>query len=366
MAKTCSLWIVVAVLAGGLALQHRALRNVQTELAALTAPVSAPAEAATASAIESQAAPESPEPASDNAQIDQRLTALEGAVRQLTLASEVLMERGHLPLSVAKLAELRRKFLDPALSDADRLEALRVLRREKAVDDEVVRGGVEWLQVLGDPASIRKLLAQFDGLESSFLREPLLRLATTHTDNGVRRQAIKNLESFVGDAAVDALLWKLLASEGDPDARRQVENSLRRGPMTEARMADLRQRALDSNASFRERLIAFQCMSSANVADAQMTTAFADGVVARGQTEETATLFRALDNTGNLAAAPALVKGLQSENTELRMLALDALSEMQSDATVVKWLKFVAENDTDARVRNEAVRVLAQGANQSP
>jgi HEAT repeat protein len=107
-------------------------------------------------------------------------------------------------------------------------------------------------------------------------------------------------------------------------------------------------------------------MSSANVADAQMTTAFADGVVARGQTEETATLFRALDNTGNLAAAPALVKGLQSENTELRMLALDALSEMQSDATVVKWLKFVAENDTDARVRNEAVRVLAQGANQSP
>jgi HEAT repeat protein len=98
--------------------------------------------------------------------------------------------------------------------------------------------------------------------------------------------------------------------------------------------------------------------------DAQTTAAFLDEVVALNNDELTADLFGALDNTGNLAAAPALIKGLQSDKVELRVRALDALSEMQSDATVVQWLQYAARNDAHDRVRAEAVRVLAQAGNQ--
>jgi HEAT repeat protein len=75
----------------------------------------------------------------------------------------------------------------------------------------------------------------------------------------------------------------------------------------------------------------------------------------------TGRLFRMLDNTGNLAAAPALIQGLQLEDWRLRGSAVDALSEMQSDPNVVKWLQHVAQNDADERVRAEASRVLSNG-----
>ena len=361
MSKNVIVSLVAIVLFSGLILQQRSLRDVRSELANLKAAQSSVVVADT-STIERPEHDEMPGPTVDGRRIDQRLATVEAAVQQITRASELLMERGHLPLSEAKVAELRTRFLNASLPDAERLNALRVLHREKAVDDDVLRGGVEWLQTATAPAVIRGLLNGFEGLNSPSLREPLLRLASTHADVVVRGQAIRNLESFVDDAAVDALLWKALVSEQNADVQRQAEDSLRHGPMTEERVADLRQRTLNHNASFREQLAAFRYLSSAKVADAQLTAAFAESVVARGQADEMAALFRSLDNTGNLAAAPALVKGLQGGNPELRMMALDALSEMQSDATVVKWLGFMAENDADPRVRAEALRVLAQGA----
>jgi HEAT repeat protein len=129
-------------------------------------------------------------------------------------------------------------------------------------------------------------------------------------------------------------------------------------------LTGLKEQILDATISWRERFRAFRSLAGKGLADAPTTVAFADEVMALNQDDLAEELFRALDNTGNLAAAPALIKGLQSGNAELRMLALDALSEMQSDATVVPWLQHVARSDSQDRVRAEAARVLAQAGNK--
>ncbi len=129
-------------------------------------------------------------------------------------------------------------------------------------------------------------------------------------------------------------------------------------------MTGLKGQILDATLSWLERFRAFRSLAGKGLADAPTTVAFVDEVMASNQDDLAEELFRALDNTGNLAAAPALIRGLQSGNAELRMLALDALSEMQSDATVLQWLQHVARNDAQDRVRAEAARVLAQAGNK--
>jgi HEAT repeat protein len=155
-----------------------------------------------------------------------------------------------------------------------------------------------------------------------------------------------------------------LASELEQELKRQRELAARNVSTGSAPAAELKEHLLDTNRGLKERFSAFRALVRRGLIDAQTTVSFVDEIVARNDDELTAELFGALDNTGNLAAAPALIKGLQSDKVELRMRALDALSEMQSDATVVQWLQHVARTDTEERVRAEAVRVLAQAGNQ--
>lgn len=293
----------------------------------------------------------------------QRLAALEEQVRQLTLASESLMERGQLPLSAAKTAELRGRFLDASLPDDERLRILRILRRNQAIDDEVLRTGLAWMETLSDTKLIGDVLEQFVGLKSPALRDKALRLVATHPDEQIRRRAAQVLGGF-DDPQVESAIWTALASEQSRGVQGQLEDVLREMPMSPERQADLERRLANNAASFRERFAAFRVLMSAKAASAEAVRDFANEVVAQNNVDQTADLFRMLDNTGNLAAAPALIYGLQTDNPKLRALALDALSEMQSDPTVVKWLQHSANNDADERVRAEAVRVLAQAGNK--
>jgi hypothetical protein len=161
------------------------------------------------------------------------------------------------------------------------------------------------------------------------------------------------------EARVQALTLAL-----EQERQRQGEIKANSTAIAQVPLDELKAQLLDPHRGLKERFRAFRTLMRHDLLDAQTTTSFLDEIMKLNDQELTAELFGALDNTGHLAAAPALIKGLQSDNVELRMRALDALSEMQSDATVVQWLQHVARNDVEERVRAEAVRVLAQAGNQ--
>ncbi|HEX5219497.1 MAG TPA: HEAT repeat domain-containing protein [Verrucomicrobiae bacterium] len=348
----------LAALAGALAWQQAQIRALQSELAVLKSqPVGV---AADHNPRERTAEFLNP----DQGTMPERLLAMEKQVQQLMLASESLMERGQLPLSPAKAIEVKNRFLDASLSSEERLRALRLLQKNHAIDDEVLSAGLAWIETLSDTRLMSDLLEQFVGLKSPALREKALQLVATHPEDQIRRRAVQILGASGDARVVESALWTLLASEQSRSVQYQLEEALREIPMDSTRQLSLEQRALNDQSPLRERLAAFRLLMAANVASAQTVKDFANTVLAQNNADQTAELFRMFDNTGNLAAAPALINGLQLDNPHLRALALDALSEMQSEPTVIKWLQHAAMNDTDERVRAEAVRVLGQAGNK--
>jgi HEAT repeat protein len=165
---------------------------------------------------------------------------------------------------------------------------------------------------------------------------------------------------------VNALEARLQALTLELEQERQQQRQLGSNStaLALASADELKAQVMDPHRGWKDRFRAFRTLMRQGLMDAQTTTAFLDEVMKLNDDELTAELFGVLDNTGNLAAAPALIRGLQLDKVELRMRALDALSEMQSDATVVQWLQHVARTDAEERVRAEAVRVLAQAGNQ--
>jgi HEAT repeat protein len=357
--------VVAAGLVGALVVQHRSLGRIESELAALKSTGAAGAPSAPAEAPERRGLFGRSEPAAasaNTAAIEQRLAAIEDAVGRLGKASEHLMERGQLPLSEAKAAELKAKFLDASLPDNERLRVLRLLRQNNVVDEAVIAGALGWAQAATgtDPRVAASVLDQLDGLDNASLKGPLLQFASTSTDSRVRRQAIENLERFAGDPAVDALLWKAVQSDEDPAVRRQAENALREGPMSEARIADMRRRALNPNASLEERLTAFRALGNSQTDMGDVATQMAAVAQSAQDPRQRAQIFGAFDGMNNPALAPALVQGLQDASPDVRRQAADALSGLSGDQAVADWLRYVAENDADPRVRREAQQALSE------
>ncbi len=220
--------------------------------------------------------------------------------------------------------------------------------------------GLIWQQ-----RSLRRMhtdLVELAQQEHQPVHTPVASGAATHLATCTAAQAeVRALQVRV--VGLEARVQELtLALQSEFQRQREADaNNLTAGPVS---ARELQEQILDTKRSLKERFNTFRALLRQGLADAHTTTAFLNEVMAQHDDELTAPLFKALDNTGNFAAAPTLIKGLESEKAELRMLALDALSEMQSDATVVQWLQHVARNDPQERVRLEAVRVLAQAGNQ--
>src|SRR5262245_27447247 len=89
--------------------------------------------------------------------LNQRLTDLEQQVERFSEAAEYLMDRGQLPLATNRLEDIYSRFADASASDADRLRALGVLRRNRALSDEVVSQAVLWLENASDPRTRREI-----------------------------------------------------------------------------------------------------------------------------------------------------------------------------------------------------------------
>src|SRR5688572_23329847 len=250
--------LVVAVLSlvGALGIQHRSNRKVAADLAALRQELIAAVPEPIETVRETRVAP------AGNAAILQRLAGLEQAVAQLARNSDYLMERGQLPLATNRIADLFSKFTDSNASDRDRLQALRLLRRNGGFSDEALPHAINWLQSATNANTREDILQQLEGLTNAALRGPLL-AAAGDADPDVREQAVDNLRRFVDDPQVEAQLWAL-TNDPDEDVRDQALEAIIEGPKSEARLAALQARASNPENSLEERLLAWRALRESN------------------------------------------------------------------------------------------------------
>src|SRR5688500_8714715 len=140
-----TLWVLIVaglLLAGAFAIQHQSTRRLAAELTSIRQEIAA-APAQPEERNETRRARLAP---SSNAAILQRLTALEESVAQLARNSDYLMDRGQLPLAGNKLNDLFAKFADPAASDRDRLQELRLMRRTGGISEDAVLQAIDWVK----------------------------------------------------------------------------------------------------------------------------------------------------------------------------------------------------------------------------
>src|SRR5688572_3987806 len=170
--KTCLILAFVLGFIGVLAVQQRIIQRLKAEVAA------EPPES-TGEIVEDDRAATVVRPSASpsTAELSRRVARLEKAIEELTRASDYLMERGQLPLASDKLEDLQRKLADVNASDRDRLQALRLLRRNNALTDDVVQLAAGWLNSVTNANLREDLLGQLEGQTNAVLREPLLRLA---------------------------------------------------------------------------------------------------------------------------------------------------------------------------------------------
>jgi hypothetical protein len=213
--------------------------------------------------------------ASDTAQLQERVAALEKQVMQLTQASEYLMARGQLPLAEHKLAELAAKVGDVNASDRDRLQALRLLRRNGAISDSVIESALAWLQTATNGGLREDLVEQLGGTTNQLLRGSMLKLAANDPNADVREEAVRALRRFAADPQVEATLWDLLRKDTDGGVREEAEEALREGPMTETRRTAMQTRALDPNSTLDERLLAVRALRNGGDVAPEITAVLA-------------------------------------------------------------------------------------------
>jgi hypothetical protein len=364
--------VLFVLLLGGfglvLAIQHRTLQQVRSEVAALRGERTAVGEDATDTRPRILPQPDASvgqntnvaNVAPSDASLDHRIAALENTVQQLVRASDYLMDRGNLPLSEIKRQELERQFFDPSTPEPERLRILRLLRRNAGMTDAIVQHSLTWLQGAAAPEMKREILQQLQGLTNALLKEPLLGLLAGDQSNRVRRQAADNLRQFMSDPSVEARLWELATKDADNGVREQAEDILRQGPFSPERTARLRDRALNTQSSWEERLIALQALRRSGQEVSDVVASMVQVAQAAEDPAVKARLFQAVDGASDPILKAPLVFGLQDPNPNVRRQAADALSEFKNDPIVMEWLKYISQNDQDPRVRREAEQALQE------
>jgi HEAT repeat protein len=352
--KSILLCLSAIIVVGAFAIQFRSLNQIRSELAEVRNELNLADGSARQEQLTDRSATDSFAPAPR----DQRLAGLEQAVKELTDATRYLKERGQLPLASNDIEDARARFLDSARSDRDRLRALQMLRRNGAVPDDLVVPALAWLQSATNGATRRALLAQLEGVTNAALKQPLLSMAGQDQDAGVREEAIENIRHFINDPQVEALLWNVAKSDQNRNVREEAADALRAGPFSESRLAALQQRALDSNTSLDERLLALRTLNRADANAEAATAALAELAQTTTNPADKLKLFRAFDRVQDPVVKMPLVYGLQDPNPLVREEAVDALADFKSDPAVEQWLRYVSQNDGDSQVRREALRAL--------
>ncbi|HVK59172.1 MAG TPA: HEAT repeat domain-containing protein [Candidatus Kapabacteria bacterium] len=290
--------------------------------------------------------------------IQVRLANLERSVAEFTKGAEILMDRGMLPPSEEKLAQMQQKFFDPNTPEDEKLKVLGLLRRNGQLSDEVVTQGLSMLQSTTNANFKRAILGSFDGLTNSALKQPLFAMLQTETENEVRTQLVNALRKFTDDPTVEAKLWDMALNDPNEQVRNRARDAVTRGaPATPERLERLSQTTRDPNATLDERLLSFRALRLAKAHTPEMVSELA--ALAESTTDPLAKAkllgsFNGLTDPGLMLP---LVNALQDPNPLVRQKATDSLGSYD-DPRVMQWLEHVLKNDTDDAVKREAGRAL--------
>src|SRR5688500_2719185 len=219
MTRVLAVLGAVAILAA-LAIQFQTTAALRREIASLRTQLGASAE-------ESSQANAAPVPATTSpGNLGPRLSRLERTVADLSRIADYLVERGNVPPSEDQLARLKHRFYDTTATDADRLRALRSLRRSGQFGEEIALETLAWLQKATNAGTRRDLVQQLDGSTNAAMKDPLLKLLASEQSGSVREELVDVLGDFAGDPAVEKSLWELALNDPNEDVREEAQDAL--------------------------------------------------------------------------------------------------------------------------------------------
>lgn len=296
----------------------------------------------------------------DNVTLEKRLAHLERNIANLANLprGRGIGPMGNVQPSEEELASLQQRLLDPGATDADRLRALRGMRRGNQLSDEVVAQSLSMLQTSTNSNFRRELLQQLDGSTNAALKQPLMALLDSETgDNGLREQVVNSLRRFVDDPAIESKLWDVALNDPNTRVRDQAREALARAPATPERVEQLLNRAANPEASLDERLVSFRALRLAKSHTPEVVSDLA--TLAQNSTDPIARakLFKSFNGLTDQSLMLPLVNGLQDPDPIVRQNAANALSEFP-DPRVQQWLTHLIQNDADPAVKREAHAAL--------
>lgn len=290
-----------------------------------------------------------------------KIAEMEARLAELTRTSDYLMERGQVPLAGRKASEVMQSLYDPNTSERDRLQALRLLRRNGMFTEEAATFAASLLSTTTDPRARRELLDQLEGVTNNVLKTAFMQIATTDADADVRERAVDRLGRFaMSDPQVEAQLWHSLRDPAE-DVRDEAQEALRRLPMNDARLAEARQRGLSADASLAERFTAMRMLQNGKQDVADLAGALAQAAISTQDPRLRIQLLQGFDDVSHPSFMTPLVQALTDQSPEIRAQAADALSSFRTEPTVNQWLTHLSQNDVDPRVRREAIGALMEG-----
>ena len=292
--------------------------------------------------------------------IQSRLAALENSVAEFTKAADTLMDRGMIPPNEQKLAEMQAKFMDPSLSEDEKLRLFQMMRRGGNLSDDVVGHALSMMQSTTNNNFKQQILQGFSGLTNSTLKQPLFAMLQTETDNNVRAQLVNALRSYTDDPSIESKLWEMAINDPNASVRNRARDAVTRGaPATPERLQRLSQTTRDPNASIDDRLLAFRALRIAKAHTPEMVAELA--ALAENTTDPVAlaNILKGFNGLTDPALMLPLVNKLPHPDPAVRRNAVDSLGSY-SDPRVIEWLEHVMNNDTDEKVRDEARRAVEQ------
>lgn len=291
-----------------------------------------------------------------------RLARLEQSMNDLIVATETLRERGTLPLTADNLQTYKNRFADPSASESDRMRALRLLRRNRAITDDVVFSAMDLLRTSTNANVRRELVQNLDSSTNAAMKQPLMSLLDTETSSRVREELVDTLADFARtDPAVSTRLWELSQNDPDREVREEALQEIARAGLNETQMATLREQALSTETSLEDRLLAFRTLRQADADAPELNAHMVEMAQAAEDPVVRARIFREFDGISDDSLKAPLVYGLQDPNPVVREQAADALGQFAaSDPQVKEWLTYVSQNDADPAVQREAHQALEQ------
>lgn len=299
--------------------------------------------------------------AADNGDLASRLLSLEESVVSLNKNAKHLMDRGQVPPDSEKAEEWKAKFLATTNPDRSMFGTLRLLRSNNLFDDAMATHAATLMMNSTNFGTVRAMVESLRGAKNLALKPAFLALAADSKDSRTRWNAVNNLREFAADdAEVEQALWDIATKDSSREIRGRAEDALRRVPLTEARQNDLAAKVTNTGLDFDERWSAFRVLGYSKNADvSEIALNLVQSANAATQKEDTLQYIRAFDDVNNSEFMMPLVNFVQSTDAEIRLKATDALVDYKDkDPNVLEWLKVLAKEDPDERVRKEAARAF--------